>query len=187
MTDYVIGKKPIEVWKHWRKVNLVSNFNRQPTLILCYYNIVVQIMVIPCHVQILFPANVNGNHWVTIAIDLKEQVIKIYDSLPEINSVLEITKWTSCLRKMLPSLLVHTMPDIYTDALPFAVQRPEKDVPNQGNGYTTNQLLSSFTTLNSLIVTYIEYICLFWINQVGLWDICSQILRVLVGRETVRL
>ena len=66
----------------------------------------------------------NGNHWVAIAIDLKERIIKIYDSLPEINSVLEITKWTSCLRKMLPSLLVHTMPDIYTDALPFAVQRP---------------------------------------------------------------
>ncbi|KAK0587263.1 hypothetical protein LWI29_020162 [Acer saccharum] len=25
------------------------------------------------------------------------------------------------------------MPDIYTDASPFAVQRPEKDIPNQGN------------------------------------------------------
>ncbi|KAK2663699.1 hypothetical protein Ddye_002273 [Dipteronia dyeriana] len=45
-----------------------------------------------------------------------------------------ITKWTSCLRKMLSSLLVHTMPDIYNDVLPFAVHRPEKDIPNQGNG-----------------------------------------------------
>ncbi|KAK3221302.1 hypothetical protein Dsin_008327 [Dipteronia sinensis] len=105
MTDYVIGKKPVEAWEHWRKVNLI-----------------------------LFPANVNGNHWVAIAVDLKERVIKVYDSLPEINNVLEITKWTSCLRKMLPSLLVHTMPDIFTDALPFAVERPEKDIPNQGNG-----------------------------------------------------
>ncbi|KAK2651998.1 hypothetical protein Ddye_011854 [Dipteronia dyeriana] len=105
MTDYVIGKKPVEAWEHWRKVNLI-----------------------------LFPANVNGNHWVAIAVDLKEWVITIYDSLPEINSVLEITKWISCLRKMLPSFFVHTMPDIYNDVLPFAVQRPEKDIPNQGNG-----------------------------------------------------
>ncbi|KAK3199040.1 hypothetical protein Dsin_022455 [Dipteronia sinensis] len=91
--DYVISKKQVEAWEHWRKVNLI-----------------------------LFSANVNGNHWVAIAVGLKERVIKVYDSLPEINSVLEITKWISCLRKMLPSLLVHTMPDIYTDALPFAVQ-----------------------------------------------------------------
>ncbi|KAK2656183.1 hypothetical protein Ddye_009235 [Dipteronia dyeriana] len=33
MTDYVIGKKPVEAWEHWRKVNLI-----------------------------LFTANVNGNH-----------------------------------------------------------------------------------------------------------------------------
>ncbi|KAK2653337.1 hypothetical protein Ddye_013193 [Dipteronia dyeriana] len=105
MTDYVIGKKPVEAWEHWRKVNLI-----------------------------LFPVNLNGNHWVAIVVDLKEWVITIYDSLPEINSVLEITKWISCLRKMLPSLLVHTMPDIYNDALSFSVQRPEKDIPNQGNG-----------------------------------------------------
>ncbi|KAK2639284.1 hypothetical protein Ddye_027079 [Dipteronia dyeriana] len=104
MTDYVIGKKPVEAWEHWRKVNLI-----------------------------LFPTNVNENHCVAIAVDLKEWVIAIYDSLPEINSVLEITKWISCLRKMLPSLLVHTIPDIYNDALPFAVQIPEKDIPNQGN------------------------------------------------------
>ena len=26
MTDYVIGKKPVEAWEHWRKVNVVSNF-----------------------------------------------------------------------------------------------------------------------------------------------------------------
>ncbi|KAK2649053.1 hypothetical protein Ddye_016542 [Dipteronia dyeriana] len=109
MIDYVIGKKPFETWEHWRKVNLI-----------------------------LFPANVNVNHWVAIAVDLKKRVITIYDSLPEINSVLEITKWISCLRKMLPSSLVHTMPDISNDALPFAVQRPEKDIPNQGNGYTSN-------------------------------------------------
>ncbi|KAK2639644.1 hypothetical protein Ddye_027439 [Dipteronia dyeriana] len=42
--------------------------------------------------DILFPANVNGNHRVAIAVDLKEWVITIYDYLPEINSVLEITK-----------------------------------------------------------------------------------------------
>ncbi|KAK2659054.1 hypothetical protein Ddye_005587 [Dipteronia dyeriana] len=32
--------------------------------------------------RILFPANVNGNHWVAIVVDLKERVITIYDSLP---------------------------------------------------------------------------------------------------------
>ncbi|KAK2648931.1 hypothetical protein Ddye_016420 [Dipteronia dyeriana] len=42
MTDYVIGKKPVEAWEHWRKVNLI-----------------------------LFPTNVNGNHWIAIAVNLK--------------------------------------------------------------------------------------------------------------------
>ncbi|KAK1565467.1 hypothetical protein Q3G72_027370 [Acer saccharum] len=48
MIDYVIGKKPVEAWKHWRKVNVI-----------------------------LFPANVNENHWVAIAVHLKERVIKV--------------------------------------------------------------------------------------------------------------
>ncbi|KAK3224567.1 hypothetical protein Dsin_011592 [Dipteronia sinensis] len=112
MTDYVIGKKPVEAREHWRKVN-----------------------------GILFPTNVNENHWVAIAFDLKKRVIKVYDSLLAINTELEIANWTSCLGKMLPSLLVHTMSDIYNDALPFSVQRPEKDIPNQRNRYTTNELM----------------------------------------------
>ncbi|KAK2657900.1 hypothetical protein Ddye_010952 [Dipteronia dyeriana] len=81
--------------------------------------------------------NTSEREWKSlgsIVVDLKEWVITVYDSLSEINSVLEITKWTYCLRKMLPSLLVHTLLDIYNNVLLFAIQRPEKDIPNQGNG-----------------------------------------------------
>ncbi|KAK2649074.1 hypothetical protein Ddye_016563 [Dipteronia dyeriana] len=90
---------------------------------------------------ILFPTKVNENHWVAIVIDLKERVIKVYDSFPSINSVMEITESISCLRMMLSSLLMHTMPDIYTNASPFVVRRHEKDIPNQENRFTTNELL----------------------------------------------
>ncbi|KAK2637945.1 hypothetical protein Ddye_025740 [Dipteronia dyeriana] len=84
---------------------------------------------------ILFPANVNGNHWVAVKVDLKERVIKVFDSMPDAYIVDEILKWATCLRKMLPSLLVHAMPDTYTDPSSFMVERPGEGVPHQGNQY----------------------------------------------------
>ncbi|KAK4848263.1 hypothetical protein QYF36_011039 [Acer negundo] len=104
MKDYIIGHEPLHASKHWQTVN-----------------------------TILFPANVNKNHWVAVEVDLNERVIKVYDSMPDAYSVDQILKWATCLRKMLPSLLVHGMPDIYTDPSSFTVERPEKGVPRQGN------------------------------------------------------
>ena len=83
----------------------------------------------------MFPANVNGNHWVAVEVNLKERAIKVYDSYPDANSVDGILRWATCLRKMLPSLLVHAMPDTYNDPTSFAVERPEEGVPHQGNQY----------------------------------------------------
>ncbi|KAK2658620.1 hypothetical protein Ddye_005153 [Dipteronia dyeriana] len=83
--------------------------------------------------DILFPANVNGNHWVTVEVNLKERAVKVYDTYPDANSVGEILRWVTCLRKMLPSLLVHAVPDTYNDPTSFVVERPEKGVPHQRN------------------------------------------------------
>ncbi|KAK3225224.1 hypothetical protein Dsin_005086 [Dipteronia sinensis] len=83
--------------------------------------------------DILFPANINGNHWVAVEVNLKERAIKVYDSYPDANSVDQILRCATCLRKMLPSLLVHAMPDTYNDPTSFAVERPEEGVPHQGN------------------------------------------------------
>ncbi|KAK2639256.1 hypothetical protein Ddye_027051 [Dipteronia dyeriana] len=83
--------------------------------------------------DILFPANVNGNHWVAVEVNLKELALKVYDSYPDANSVDEILRWATCLRKMLSSLLVHTIPDTYNDPTSFAVERPEEGIPHQGN------------------------------------------------------
>ncbi|KAK3205541.1 hypothetical protein Dsin_019587 [Dipteronia sinensis] len=80
-----------------------------------------------------FPANVNGNHWVAVEVDLKEWVIKVFDSKPDAYSVDQILKWATCLRKMLPSLLAYAMPDTYTDPSSFTVERPEKGVQHQQN------------------------------------------------------
>ncbi|KAK3212352.1 hypothetical protein Dsin_017058 [Dipteronia sinensis] len=104
MIDYVIGKSPMHASVHWRSVN-----------------------------RILFPANVNGNHWVAVEVDLKEQVIKVFDSKPDAYNVDQILKWATCLRNMLPSLLAYAMPDTYTDPLSFTVERPEEGVPHQQN------------------------------------------------------
>ncbi|KAK2642219.1 hypothetical protein Ddye_023982 [Dipteronia dyeriana] len=65
--------------------------------------------------DMLFPTNVNGNHWVAVEVDLKERVIKVFDSMLDAYIVDEILKWATCLRKMLSSLLVHAMPNTYTD------------------------------------------------------------------------
>ncbi|KAK3189335.1 hypothetical protein Dsin_028896 [Dipteronia sinensis] len=83
--------------------------------------------------DILFPTNVNGNHWVAIEADLKERVIKVFDSKPNSYSVDQILKWATSLRKMLPSLLAYAMPDTYTDPSSFTVERPEEGVPYQQN------------------------------------------------------
>ncbi|KAK2664773.1 hypothetical protein Ddye_003347 [Dipteronia dyeriana] len=80
--------------------------------------------------MILFPTNVNENHLVAVEVDLKERVIKI---MLDAYIVDEILKWATCLRKMLPSLLVHAMPDTYTDPSSFTVERPDEGVPHQGN------------------------------------------------------
>ncbi|KAK0602598.1 hypothetical protein LWI29_035116 [Acer saccharum] len=85
--------------------------------------------------DILFPTNVNQNHWVTVEVDLNEWVIKVYDSKPDAYSVDQILKWATCLRKMLPSLLVYVMPDTYTDPSSFTVERLEEGVPHQGNQF----------------------------------------------------
>ena len=66
---------------------------------------------------------------------MNEQIIKVYDSKPDTYSVNEILKWATCLRKMLPSLLVTVMPETYTDPPSFTVERPEEGVPRQGNQY----------------------------------------------------
>ncbi|KAK2662707.1 hypothetical protein Ddye_001281 [Dipteronia dyeriana] len=42
--------------------------------------------------DILFPANVNGIHWVVVEVNLKERAIKVYDSYPYANSVDEILR-----------------------------------------------------------------------------------------------
>ncbi|KAK3219470.1 hypothetical protein Dsin_013440 [Dipteronia sinensis] len=104
MIDYVIGKSHMHASVHWRSVN-----------------------------RILFPANVNGNHWVAVEADLKERVIKVFDSKPDAYSVDQILKWATCLRKMLSSLLAYAMPDAYTDPSSFTVERPEEGVPHQQN------------------------------------------------------
>ncbi|KAK2663048.1 hypothetical protein Ddye_001622 [Dipteronia dyeriana] len=62
-----------------------------------------------------------------------ERVIKVYDSKPDAYNVDQILKWATCLRKMVPSLLVHAMPDTYTDPSSFTVDRPKEGVPCQGN------------------------------------------------------
>ncbi|KAK3193330.1 hypothetical protein Dsin_024640 [Dipteronia sinensis] len=83
--------------------------------------------------DILFPANVNGNHWVAAEVNLKERGIKVYDSYPNANSVDQILRWATCLPNILPSLLVHAMPDTYNDPTSFAVERPEEGVPHHRN------------------------------------------------------
>ncbi|KAK2655825.1 hypothetical protein Ddye_008877 [Dipteronia dyeriana] len=83
--------------------------------------------------KILFPANVNGNHWVAVEVDLNERVIKVYDSKPDAYNVDQILKWATCLRKMVSSLLVHVMLDTYTDPSSFTVERPKEGVPCQEN------------------------------------------------------
>ncbi|KAK2633987.1 hypothetical protein Ddye_028779 [Dipteronia dyeriana] len=85
--------------------------------------------------NILFLTNVNGNHWVAVEVDLKERVIKVFYSIPDAYIVDEILKWATCLRKILPSLLVHAMSDTYTDLSSFMVERPEEGIPHQGNHY----------------------------------------------------
>ncbi|KAK0608728.1 hypothetical protein LWI29_035101 [Acer saccharum] len=106
MINYVKGKYPKHASEPWRTIN-----------------------------NILFPANVNQNHWVAVEVDLNQRVIKVYDSIPDAYSVEQILKWATCLRKMLPSLLVHVLPDTYTDSSSFMVERPEEGVPHQGNSY----------------------------------------------------
>ncbi|KAK3225952.1 hypothetical protein Dsin_005814 [Dipteronia sinensis] len=91
--------------------------------------------------DILFPANVNGNHWIAVEVDLKERVIKVFDSKLDAYSVDQILKWATCLRKMLPSLLAYAMPDTYTDPSSFTVERPEEGVPHQQNQYVFIYLL----------------------------------------------
>ncbi|KAK2646922.1 hypothetical protein Ddye_022117 [Dipteronia dyeriana] len=78
--------------------------------------------------DILFPANVNENHWVAVEVDLNERLIKVYDSKPDAYNVDQILKWATCIRKMVPSLLVHAMPDTYTDPSSFTVERPKEGV-----------------------------------------------------------
>ena len=83
----------------------------------------------------MFPANVNGNHWVAAEVNLKERAINVYDSYPDANSVDGILRWATCLRKMLPSLLMHAMPDTYNEPTSFVVERPKEGVSHQGNQY----------------------------------------------------
>ncbi|KAK0580445.1 hypothetical protein LWI29_002051 [Acer saccharum] len=101
MIDYVKGKYPKHASEPWRTIN-----------------------------TILFPANVNQNHWVAVEVDLNQRVIKVYDSMPDTYSVEQILKWATCLRKMLPSLLVHVLLDTYTNSSSFTVERPEERVPH---------------------------------------------------------
>ena len=107
MIDYVTGKYPLHTSVHWRTVNTVSNFH---ITFLCYITFSTHSSDYFLIFQILFPANVNQNHWVAVEVDLNEQIIKVYDSKPDTYSVNEILKWATCLRKMLPSLLVNVMP-----------------------------------------------------------------------------
>ncbi|KAK3199143.1 hypothetical protein Dsin_022558 [Dipteronia sinensis] len=93
--------------------------------------------------DILFPANVNGNHWVAVEVDLKERVIKVFDTKPDAYSVDQILKWATCLRKMLPSLLAYAMPDTYANPSSFMVERPEERVPHQRNHLIVGFLLSN--------------------------------------------
>ncbi|KAK2658965.1 hypothetical protein Ddye_005498 [Dipteronia dyeriana] len=86
-------------------------------------------------IRILFPTNGNGNHGVSVEVNLKERVIKVFDSKSDVYSVDQILKWVTCLRKMLPSLLAYAMPDTYTDPSSFIVERSEESIPHQGNQY----------------------------------------------------
>ena len=95
-------------------------------------------MLIGCiyvDLQLLFPANINNVRWVAIEVDLAKRVINIYDSKPNVIVVDHLVTWGTCLRKMLPSLLVRTLPNAYSDTTPFQMQRLEGNVPEQDGLY----------------------------------------------------
>ncbi|KAK9185692.1 hypothetical protein WN943_026051 [Citrus x changshan-huyou] len=90
--------------------------------------------------KVYMPINLGGAHWVAAEISFAERRITIYDPQTELIPTEQIIKWISCLRELLPRLLIacpgfhRDCPMLRVSTDPYDVVRVTAGVPQQRPG-----------------------------------------------------